>query len=207
MQMWLWTLHHLQNATDADGDKLYQRSRQGVTFPLADALCWLLALAAQILDVWNWSGRARESRRRRGLAGHRCSSSPTSATCRRRGRRAKSAASAPSWSSATTATRRGTRRAAPPATSADELDALEAIDPRHRQRRAVTDVIGDGRVASREGRPCVRFEGLEQFSRLRVRSGRLPDRLAAGQGPRRRSADQGDDSRSAGLPGIEWSRR
>ena len=51
MQMWLWTLNHLQKATDADGGKLYQSSRQGVTFPLADALCWLLASRCQILDV------------------------------------------------------------------------------------------------------------------------------------------------------------
>ena len=39
------------SATDADGAKLYQSTRQGVTFPLADALCWLLASRCQILDV------------------------------------------------------------------------------------------------------------------------------------------------------------
>ena len=27
MQLWLWTLDHLQKATDADGAKLYQSSR------------------------------------------------------------------------------------------------------------------------------------------------------------------------------------
>jgi alkylation response protein AidB-like acyl-CoA dehydrogenase len=51
MQLWLWTLHHLQAATDADGGKLYHGNRQGVTFPLADALCWLLASRCQILDL------------------------------------------------------------------------------------------------------------------------------------------------------------
>ena len=51
MQMWLWTLNHLQKSTDADGGKLYHSQRQGVTFPLADALCWLLASRCQILDV------------------------------------------------------------------------------------------------------------------------------------------------------------
>ena len=51
MELWLWTLDHLRNATDADGDKLYHSTRQGVTFPLADALCWLLASRCQILDV------------------------------------------------------------------------------------------------------------------------------------------------------------
>jgi alkylation response protein AidB-like acyl-CoA dehydrogenase len=51
MQMWLWTLNHLQKATDPSGGKLYHGQRQGVTFPLADALCWLVASRAQILDV------------------------------------------------------------------------------------------------------------------------------------------------------------
>lgn len=51
MTMWYWTLDHLQHNKDADGSKLYQSARQGVTFPLADALCWLLAARCQILDV------------------------------------------------------------------------------------------------------------------------------------------------------------
>lgn len=51
MTMWLWTLEHLQRSKDADGGKLYQSARQGVTFPLADALCWLVAARCQILDV------------------------------------------------------------------------------------------------------------------------------------------------------------
>jgi alkylation response protein AidB-like acyl-CoA dehydrogenase len=51
MQMWLWTLNYLQKATDPTGGKLYHGQRQGVTFPLADALCWLVASRAQILDV------------------------------------------------------------------------------------------------------------------------------------------------------------
>ena len=51
MQMWLWTLQHLQNAKDADGNMLYHSNRQGVTFPLADALCWLLAARSLVLDV------------------------------------------------------------------------------------------------------------------------------------------------------------
>jgi alkylation response protein AidB-like acyl-CoA dehydrogenase len=51
MQMWAWTLGHLQRAKDPSGGKLYHGQRQGVTFPLADALCWLVASRAQILDV------------------------------------------------------------------------------------------------------------------------------------------------------------
>jgi alkylation response protein AidB-like acyl-CoA dehydrogenase len=51
MQMWQWTLAHLQKATDANGSRLYHGQRQGVTFAMADALCWLLASRCQILDV------------------------------------------------------------------------------------------------------------------------------------------------------------
>ena len=51
MTMWLWSLERLHHATDGEGAKLYQSARQGVTFSLADALCWLLAARCQILDV------------------------------------------------------------------------------------------------------------------------------------------------------------
>jgi len=51
MTTWLWSLNHLQHTKDAEGGKLYQSARQGVTFPLADALCWMLATRCQILDV------------------------------------------------------------------------------------------------------------------------------------------------------------
>ena len=51
MTLWLWSLNHLQNATDPAGGKLYHGQRQGVTFALADALSWLVASRSQILDV------------------------------------------------------------------------------------------------------------------------------------------------------------
>jgi alkylation response protein AidB-like acyl-CoA dehydrogenase len=59
MGMWIWTLKRLQQSTDADGDKLYQSSRQGVTFPLADALCWLVAARSQILDTLELEQRGK----------------------------------------------------------------------------------------------------------------------------------------------------
>jgi len=51
MELWLWTLGHLQQARDATGAKLFSGNRHGVVFPLADALCWLLASRQQMLDV------------------------------------------------------------------------------------------------------------------------------------------------------------
>jgi hypothetical protein len=60
MELWLWTLTRLQKATDAEGAKLFHGTRQGVTFPLADALCWLLASRCQILDVLELERRGPE---------------------------------------------------------------------------------------------------------------------------------------------------
>lgn len=51
MELWQWVLNHLLGAKDADGKRLYAGARQGVTFPMADALCWLLAAYYQIQDV------------------------------------------------------------------------------------------------------------------------------------------------------------
>ena len=60
MQMWLWTIKHLQKATDANGNKLYHGQRQGVTFALADALSWLVASRAQIFDVIELEARGAD---------------------------------------------------------------------------------------------------------------------------------------------------
>jgi alkylation response protein AidB-like acyl-CoA dehydrogenase len=51
MKLWLWTIEHLQTAKDSNGQKLYQSNRHGVTFAIADALCWLLASRCQINDL------------------------------------------------------------------------------------------------------------------------------------------------------------
>ncbi|WP_028587985.1 acyl-CoA dehydrogenase family protein [Desulfocurvus vexinensis] len=51
LDLWLWTLDFLQNGADRDGKKLYHGKRQGVTFPLADALGWLLAARSLMQDV------------------------------------------------------------------------------------------------------------------------------------------------------------
>jgi alkylation response protein AidB-like acyl-CoA dehydrogenase len=61
MQMWLWTFQHLQVATDADGAALYQSARQGVTFPMADALCWLLAARQFVLDIVELEAKGPEN--------------------------------------------------------------------------------------------------------------------------------------------------
>ncbi len=70
MIVWLWTLNYLQRSADPAGAKLYHGQRQGVTFALADALCWLLASHAQILDVLELERHgAEDSAAAEGLAG------------------------------------------------------------------------------------------------------------------------------------------
>jgi hypothetical protein len=51
MRLWHWTTDHLRQQTDSRGARIYCDARQGVTFPMADGLCWLLAARALTLDV------------------------------------------------------------------------------------------------------------------------------------------------------------
>ena len=171
MQMWLWTLQHLLNATDADGAKLYQSARQGVTFPLADALCWLLAARCQILDVLELETEGPDNPTvAEGLPGLLAFLTDLchvqSARVRRRSgphlRRVWCFGynRHPAWDTEGCAT----------CYQADDLDAMESLIPGIASlARGYTDVIEqDGSHPPKAG-PCVRFDGLDQFSRLRVR--------------------------------------
>jgi alkylation response protein AidB-like acyl-CoA dehydrogenase len=51
LELWMWTLGHLQSAKDPAGGALYHGPRQGVTFSVADALSWLLAAVCLVEDV------------------------------------------------------------------------------------------------------------------------------------------------------------
>jgi alkylation response protein AidB-like acyl-CoA dehydrogenase len=57
MNLWAWSLNYLQRSFDPAGGKLYHGQRQGVTFPLADALSWIMASRCQILDVLELESR------------------------------------------------------------------------------------------------------------------------------------------------------
>jgi hypothetical protein len=58
MELWSWTLSHLRHAPDSRGLPIFRDARQAVTFPAADALCWLLAARALALDVFALRSRA-----------------------------------------------------------------------------------------------------------------------------------------------------
>ncbi len=61
MQFWLESLNFLQTNKDANGAKLYSSNRQGVNFPLSDALCWLLAVKYFIDDILELRNHVEEN--------------------------------------------------------------------------------------------------------------------------------------------------
>jgi alkylation response protein AidB-like acyl-CoA dehydrogenase len=60
MKLWRWTLDYLREANDADGKPLFRDKRQGVAFPMADALSWLVASRCQMLDVLELRAKGAE---------------------------------------------------------------------------------------------------------------------------------------------------
>ena len=169
MTMWLWTLRHLQTARDADGNLLYQSARQGVTFPLADALCWLLASRQQILDVMELEKKGPENpviaeqmpgvlefltdlchvqcARAAGEVGRICAELLHGYTRH------------PAWDGEGCAS----------CYQASELDDLESVMPGISGMAAsLTDVVSEGQHPLKCG-PCAKQEGLEPFTRLRVK--------------------------------------
>jgi alkylation response protein AidB-like acyl-CoA dehydrogenase len=170
MELWLWSLQHLLKATDADGAKLYHTARQGVTFPLADALCWLLSARCQILDVLQLEteGPANptvaeglpgllafltdlchvQSARSAGEVGRVCAELVFGYNRH------------PAWDTEGCAT----------CYQAGDLDAMESLIPGMASlARGYTDVIEQDGAHPPKAGPCARFEGLDQFSRLRAR--------------------------------------
>ncbi len=58
LALWQWTLKHMQGAKDRDGRRLFHSKRHGVSFPLADALGWLLSARYFIMDVVELADKA-----------------------------------------------------------------------------------------------------------------------------------------------------
>lgn len=169
-QLWEWTLEHTQNATDARGDKLYHKSRQGVTFPLADALCWLLAARQLILDVGALElHAARSTDSREELAG---AAAFYTDLCHVQCARAAGEVGRicaeilygyqrhPAWDEPALRACYGAR----------ELESLEGIIPGINScARGCGDVVETGDSVPRKAGPCVNLPDLEPFTRLRAR--------------------------------------
>jgi alkylation response protein AidB-like acyl-CoA dehydrogenase len=170
MKLWLWTLQHVQTATDADGAKLYHKTRQGVTFPLADALCWLLAARQFILDVIELDTKgALNPTLADGLAG---TVAFFTDLCHVQAARAAGEVGRicaeivhgynrhPAWDDASCHA----------CYHADELESLEGIIPGiDGSARAYSDVAESGEMHPSKAGPCVKCVGLEPFVALRAK--------------------------------------
>lgn len=170
MKLWLWTLIQMQNATDAEGGKLYHKSRQGVTFPLADALCWLLAARQFILDVIELEEKGKTNPAlAEGLPGY---VSFYHDLCHVQSARAAGEVGRicaelvygynrhPGWDEASCNS----------CYCAEELQSLEGIIPGiDSSARACSDVTETGECHAAKAGPCASFAGVEDFVRLRAR--------------------------------------
>jgi alkylation response protein AidB-like acyl-CoA dehydrogenase len=165
IELWLWTYRHLESATDADGEKLFQSPRQGVTFKLADALAWICASRMQILDVvqlWDQGGAvlgdalpgtARffadlahvQAARTAGEVGRICSDLVHGYNRH------------PAWDAEG-------RRACWSATDAEALDGIIA----GLSGCAMDEVAPDGAHPDKEG-PCASCRGITDFGTLRAK--------------------------------------
>ena len=187
MEMWLWTLQHLLKSADADGSRLYHSSRQGVTFPLADALCWLLASRCQIMDALELEKKGPENATvAEGLEGlvafmtdlcHVQSARAAGEVGRICAELVFGYNRHPAWDTEGCAS----------CYQAEGLEAMEALIPGISSvARGYADVVeNDGSHPAKAG-PCVRFNGLEQFTRLR---GRMDGCLTGSQLAKDRAAD------------------
>jgi alkylation response protein AidB-like acyl-CoA dehydrogenase len=162
--LWLWTYRHLEGATDADGQRMIQSPRQGVTFKLADALAWLMAARMQILDAVELADRGGE------VLGDALPGTARffSALCHVQTARAAGEVGRicaelvhgynrhPSWDDE--------GRAA--CWSANDAEALEGIVPGI--AGCSMDLLADGSHPDKEG-PCAGCRGITDFRTLRVK--------------------------------------
>lgn len=169
MELWEWTLRYLLTAVDADGKKLYRDQRQGVTFPMADALSWILGVRYLIMDVLELAEKGAENPTlAEGLPGL---VQFYSDLCHVQAGRAGGEVGRicaelvfgynqhPAWNAA-----------GETCYQSDDLDELEGVMPGiSASARGVSDVIeSDGSHASKAG-PCVDFDGYQTYARLRSR--------------------------------------
>jgi alkylation response protein AidB-like acyl-CoA dehydrogenase len=170
MKLWLWTLNHLQTTPDADGARLYHKSRQSVTFPLADALCWLLAARQFILDVLELEEKgAANPALADGLPGfvnfftdlcHVQSARAAGEVGRICAELVYGYNRHPAWDEASCNA----------CFSAEELESLEGIIPGiGGSARTCADVTEANEPHPLKAGPCVKFAGLEAFVRLRAK--------------------------------------
>jgi len=170
MELWLWTLSYLRRAKDADGVALLHSSRQGVGFPLADALCWLLASHAQIEDLLELEAKGAQNagltETLSGLLPFLTDLAQVQAA-RAAGETGRICAelvhgyrSHPGWDA----------EACRACYDEEALDGLEGLIPGIASGAAgCSDLIDAGQAHPTKRGPCVSLQGLDQFTRLRTK--------------------------------------
>jgi len=170
MKLWLWTMEHLETAKDANGAKLYHKNRQGVTFPMADALCWLIATRQQILDVLQLESKGSvDPSLADGLPGtlHFLLDLCHVHSARAAGEVGRICAELVYGYNAHAAWTDDNCKAC---YGAEEIDFLEGIIPGIASTsRSVSDVTETGHAHAEKEGPCPRCAGLETFVRLRTK--------------------------------------
>jgi alkylation response protein AidB-like acyl-CoA dehydrogenase len=168
MKLWLWTLNYVMDAKDADGAKLFHKLRQGVTFPLADALCWLLAARQLIYDVAELEAKgANNPAVAEGLDGTVSFLNDLAhVQCARAAGEISRITSEivfgynrhPAWD----------ETSCHACYRAEELSSFENLIPGlEDSARAYSDVAEAGEEHPCKAGPCVKFHGLETFIHLR----------------------------------------
>jgi len=165
MALWQWTLNHLVDANDANGAPLYQSNRQGVTFALADALCWLLASRAQIMDLLELKEKGPQNPVvAEGFEGldqfmtdlcHVHAARATGEVGRICAELVFGYNRHPSWDGDLSSCWRE-----------DELVAIDSLIPGMSGYQTIDTLSADGSHASKAG-PCVKFDGYNEYIRLR----------------------------------------
>ena len=167
MRVWLYSYDYLQIAKDAEGEALFQGPRQGVTFPMADALGWLLAARCFIADVIELERKGAENPSlAEGLPGlvQFLGDLAHVQTARAAGEVGRICAELvygynkhPEWDE-------DARRTC---YTVDELDSLEGIVSGIGS--AANDVIGTGGSHPPKAGPCARCQNVSDFAALRVK--------------------------------------
>ncbi len=160
MELWLWSLRHLLDAKDENGKALYHSQRQGVSFAMADALCWLLASRFQIIDVVELAKKSQEMGMSDTMHGYERFFTDL---CHVQAARAAGEAARvcselvfgykahPAWGGE-----------AEQRCCGDAADAMESVAPGMAS-------CGCGENTRMKAGPCVRFDGLNDYLRLRMK--------------------------------------
>jgi len=164
MQMWLWSLQHLLQSHRCRWRKLYQTAAQGVTFPLADALCWLLSAPLQISICSNLKRSPANPTVAESLPGLLAFLTDLChvQSARAAGEVGRVCAECVRLQPPSRLGHRGLLHLL----QAGDLDAMESLIPGIASlARGYTDVVEQDGAHPPKAGPCVRFDGLDQFSR------------------------------------------